>query len=429
MNKPKIAVMAWRNLWRNRRRTLITLSSIVFGVSLSILFTALQDYNWADMINLAARLGGGHVTIQHHEYLETPSLTRTVRNVGELSELASRDERVRRVVARISGQTMLATAGESYGAGFLAFDPDIEDVDSLSLLEAVVEGNTELEGRTTGILLGSQLAINLGADIGDRVVYTMTDKDGEIVSGLARLAGTVRTGSPSVDNGMALLPISRVRQVLGYDDDEATQVAVFVGDQRQSAAVAAALNEAIGLAIGADDQSVPQSGPGVVALPWSEVQPDLATFISMKVGGAVFMEIFIAILVCAGIFNTLFVNVMERLREFGIMLAVGFSQGVLFRMVMLESLWLGLVGLAAAAAVVIGPYLYLANTGISLAGYIGEGGTDIAGVAISSTIRVGIYAEHAVAIALFALIATMLAGLYPAWRAGRVSPADTIRVI
>ncbi len=423
MNKPKIAVMAWRNLWRNRRRTLITLSSIVFGVCLSVLFTAMQDYNWADMINLAARLGGGHVTVQHHEYLDTPSLTRTVRNAGRLADLASQDPRVERAVARISGQAMLATAGESYGAAFLAFDPAHEDVETLSLLEAIEDGDVELEGRTTGILLGTQLASNLGAEVGDRVVFTMTDKEGEIVSGLARLAGIIRTGSPSVDNGLALLPLSRVREVLNYGNDEATQVALFVGDQRDSASVARNISALIRENLG-DDVAIQ-----LASLPWDKVQPELATFIAMKVGGAVFMEIFIAILVAAGIFNTLFVNVMERLREFGIMLAVGFSQGVLFRLVMLESLWLGLVGLAAAFVVTAGPYLYLKKTGINMAAYLGEGGADVAGVAISSTLRVGIYVEHAIAIAVLALLATLLAGIYPAWRAGRVSPADTIRVV
>jgi ABC-type lipoprotein release transport system permease subunit len=98
-------------------------------------------------------------------------------------------------------------------------------------------------------------------------------------------------------------------------------------------------------------------------------------------------------------------------------------------MVMLESLWLGLVGLGAAAIVTIGPYLYLSSTGISLEGYMGDQGADVAGVGMPSTISVGIYPEHALAIGSLAVLATLLAGVYPAWKAGRVSPADTIRLI
>src|SRR5262249_57556993 len=107
-------------------------------------------------------------------------------------------------------------------------------------------------------------------------------------------------------------------------------------------------------------------GSHIAVLTWDEVQPELASFIAMKVGGARFMEIIIAILVAAGIFNTLFVSVMERMREFGIMMAIGYSPGQLFGMVMVESLWLGAVGIVAGAIVTIGPYLYLVHTGIDV---------------------------------------------------------------
>ena len=84
MRGTSLIVMAWRNLWRNRRRTLLTLWSIVFGVFLAVLFTALQDQNWADTIDLAARLSGGHVTLQHPEYLDTPKLTHTIQETDDL---------------------------------------------------------------------------------------------------------------------------------------------------------------------------------------------------------------------------------------------------------------------------------------------------------------------------------------------------------
>ena len=80
--------MAWRNLWRNRRRTIVTLSSIAFGTMLAILFTGLGDSNFSGMIDLAARMGGGHVTLQHPEYLELPTFSRTVKQRERLKALA-----------------------------------------------------------------------------------------------------------------------------------------------------------------------------------------------------------------------------------------------------------------------------------------------------------------------------------------------------
>ena len=415
MKGPKLAVVAWRNLWRQKRRTLLTLSSIVFGGFLAVLFTALQDRSFADFIDTAARLGGGHVTLQHPEYLDTPTLTRTVQGTGELRAQVAQDKDVARVVDRITGQIMLATASDSFGAFFIAYDPELEDNNTLSFVESLTEGEIYKTSQDNGIILGKKLAQNLGVKIGSKVVYTVMDKQGEVVTGMRRLSGIINTGAPSLDAGLCLLPIDTVRDVLGYASDESTYVAVFLSDSRQSAAVAQRLVNAV-----ASD---------VVALTWDEVQPELASYIAMKVGGARFMEIIIAILVAAGIFNTLFVSVMERTREFGIMIAIGYSPSQLFGMVMLESLWLGAVGVVAGAIVTIGPYLYLVHTGIDVSAMMGGATTEVAGVGFDPTLRVGIFPDHLMIIVVAIVIATLAAGLYPAWRAGNVVPVESIRLV
>jgi ABC-type lipoprotein release transport system permease subunit len=407
--------MAWRNLWRHRRRTLLTLSSIAFGVMLAVLFTGLGDSNWSEMIGLAARLGGGHVTLQHPEYLETPTLSRTVRNVEQLREVALRDPDVERVVTRITGNLMLATASQNYGAGFIAFDPGDEDESTLSLIEALTEGEIFPSTRDGGIILGKRLAENLDAGLGRKVVYTLTDKNGEIVQEAARVSGIVSTGAPSVDAGLCLLPIDSLREALGYEPGEAVQVGIFLGDHRRADAVADRLEAVF--------------GTQVAALPWHQLQPELSGFITMKVAGARFMEAIIMVLVAAGIFNTLFVSVMERVREFGIMLAIGFSPARLFSLVMCESLWLALAGLLLAGAITAGPYYYMATVGIDLSGMMGSGSSEIAGVAVSSVMYVDIFLENLVMITGAALLATLLSGLYPAWNAGRVVPVESIRLV
>jgi ABC-type lipoprotein release transport system permease subunit len=413
---PNLPSMAWRNLWRNRRRTLLTLSSIAFGTMLAVLFTGIGDSNWRQMIALAARLGGGHVTLQHPEYLDTPTLSRTVRGVDRLVEVALRDSDVERAVARITGQMMLATATQSYGAGFIAYDPEAEDESTLSILEALAGGEHFSSPRDPGIVLGQRLSDNLKAGLGRKVVYTLTDKKGEIVQGVARVSGIIRTGSPSVDSGLCLLPIDSFREVLGYAPEEATQVGLFLRDQRRAPDVAARLGDG--------------ATPGVSALTWKQTQPDLAGFIAMKVAGARFMEVIIMILVAAGIFNTLFVSVMERLREFGIMTAIGFSPASLFGLVMFESFWLGVTGLLGAVLVTAGPYYYMATRGIDISAMIGEGGSnEIAGVALTTMMHAEIYPENVIVIGLAALLATLLSGVYPAWHAGRVVPVETIRLV
>ena len=415
MGFPQMLRMAWRNLWRNGRRTRLTLASIAFGLLLAILLTAMQDRNWADMIDLAARLGGGHVTVEHAGFLDAPTLDKTVRGSDAIAERARAEPWVTRVVVRIVGQTLLSTATKSRGARFMGIDPTQEDSTTLAVANAFSQGAMFPSADGEGIVLGSRLAENLGVTLGKKVVYNMTDRNGELVAGLARVSGIVHTGSPGVDGGLCLLPLNTLQKILGYDPDEATQVAVFISDQRRSDEVAARLGATL--------------DSGTLALPWHESQPELAGFIAMKVGGANFMKILIAVLIAAGIFNTLFVSVTERMREFGIMLAIGYSPGDIRALVMIESLWMGLVGLVVGFLLTLGPYLYLHAHGLDMSAMVGKGGTEVAGVGVSSIFKVEIFPGNAVLIAVAALVATLAAGVYPAWRAGRVAPVETIRLV
>ncbi len=415
MKTPSLSRMAWRNLWRNRRRTVLTLISIGFGGFLAVMFTALQDRSFSDMIDVAARIGGGHVSLQHPEYLDRPALKRTVKGGDALRRMAVADREVLRAVSRVTGPTMLSTAGGSYGAFFVAIDPQVEDEGTFSLLEGLVAGEMFATSDDRGVLLGERLARNLDVELGKKVVYTLTAKDGEIVAGMARLRGIVRTGAPSVDATLCLLPLGAIRQTLGYRPEESTQVALFLADNRDSDGVARRLAPAL-------DQST-------AVVTWDQAQPELSSFIAMKVGGARFMEGVIMLLVAAGIFNTLFISVMERLRELGVLMAIGFSPRQLFTLVMWESLWLGLAGIVAGAVLTAGPYWYMSAHGIDLSGLLGADAAEIAGVGMSPILRVGIFPGHLLMIILVVLLATLAAGLYPAWRAGRVAPAEAISLV
>jgi ABC-type lipoprotein release transport system permease subunit len=414
MSGPSFAIMAWRNLWRNRRRTIVTLSSIAFGLFLAVIFTGIGDSTYSDMIDMAAKMGGGHVTLQHPEYLETPSLKRTVRGIDKKKKAAEQVENVEKVVSRISGHVMLSTAANSVGAFFIAYDPEEEDDSTISVLDALEGGELFTSSKGKGIVLGEGLVKNLEIRMGQKVVYTLTDKDGEIVTGLARLSGIVKTGAANVDNAFCLLPIDTVRETIGYEADETTQIAIFIDDQRRSPSIAKQVGALM--------------NDGTAALTWAQIQPDLSGFIAMKVGGSIFFEILIMILVAAGIFNTLFVSVMERIREFGIMLAIGFSPGKLFKLVMWESFWLGVTGFVSGVLVTAWPYYYFATTGIDYSAIIGEG-TDVAGVAMDPIMYVRIYPENAIIIAVVVILTTMVSGLYPAWRAGRVTPVESIKLV
>jgi ABC-type lipoprotein release transport system permease subunit len=415
MSALKLFKLAWRNLWRNRRRTGITLSSIGLGTMLAVLFTGIGDSNWQSMIDLAARLGGGHVSLEHREYRDVPTFAKRLVDTFALRERALADPDVERVVVRISGQMMLASGAHSQGAAFIAFEPGAEDLRTLSLLDAIVEGSAVEDDADRGVLLGQKLAENLRVVVGRKVVLSLTDKNGEIVQEAARVRGIVRTGAPTVDGSLVLLTLGRMQEILRYAPDEAITLGLFLSDQRAAYRVAERLK--------ADLPAY------VAALTWQEVQPELAGFIAMKVGGARFLEAVIMVLVAAGIFNTLFVGVMERVREFGIMLALGYTPGLLFGLIMCESGWLALTGLVVAALLTSLPYSYLSSVGVDISAQLEISGVEVAGIALDPIMRAAIYPENLLMIACAVVLATLASGLYPAWRASRIQPVEAIRLV
>jgi len=417
MNVLSLIRLAWRNLWRQKRRTMLTLASIVFGGFLAILMTSLQDQVWADFIDSAARLGAGHVTVQHEEYRDTPTLTRTVKNTDAIRTAAKADPDVSQVVDRTTGSVMLSTASDSYGGFFIGFEPEIETSETMEFAEDIVVGKAFTSSSDKGIILGKVLATNLNAELGDKVVYTLTDRKGEIVSGMERVSGIVNTGALSTDAALVLLPLNTVQSLLGYDKHESTQVAIFLEDGRNAIAVAERLSN--------------QVDASATVLTWDELQPEIKTFVAMKVGGGRVMIIIIGALVAAGIFNTIFMSVLERTREFGIMLAIGYTPGQLSLLVLIESAFLAIMGLIGTALISAYPYYALSKTGIDISSQLeaAGGSMDIGGVGMSSVMAVGIYPESVVAIAILLVLATMSAGLYPAWKAGRVHPVESINLV
>ena len=290
-------------------------------------------------------------------------------------------------------------------------DPATENAESFPLFEAITEGDGLRDASDSGIVLGSRLARRLDTRVGKRVVYTVTDRQGEMVSGLAKVRGILETGAASVDNSIAFMALAPLQERLGYAPHEVTSAALFLHDHREATSVAA---WADGLA----------TAPAV-AIDWQAAQPELASFIDLKVNGANLVEALVMLLLAAGVFNTIFVSVMERRRELGVLRALGFSPSELFTLITWESLWIAAVGLVTAAVVTAGPYLWLHAHGVDVSGQVGAT-PEVSGVVMSTIMPVEIFPEHLVLIAALVPVATLLAGLYPAWIASRVEPVDAI---
>ncbi|OIO69736.1 MAG: ABC transporter permease [Zetaproteobacteria bacterium CG_4_9_14_3_um_filter_49_83] len=411
----KLNQLAWRNIWRRKRRTLITAFSIGFGVMLSVTFTGSGDYTYTQMIDMGASMGMGHVTVEPLDYQLKPTLDKRLSETDTLRQQIFALDGVVDATVRITGQAMFASARKSIGGAFIAVDPAFEKPDNNLLLRSLVEGEMFAEKDGRGIVIGSKLAEKLHVKIGKKVVYTTTDAHGEIVSNIARITGLFLTGIDMVDGNMALLPIASVQKTLGYAADEASVIAVIISDQRH----AEAMRDSIA--------ALPQAKNAAV-LTWKKAQPDLAGVIAFDKAGNYISQFLVGLLIAVGILNTMLMSVLERNREFGVMMAVGMSPGTLFRLVMVESFWLAVVGLILGIIITAPWYYYLYYTGIDLSGTFGSD-FSYGGVLVDPVFKARLFRESIIAILAGVFLLALLAGLYPAWRAGRVPPIESLKTI
>jgi ABC-type lipoprotein release transport system permease subunit len=409
-----IAKMAWRNLWRNRRRTIITLVSISFGLLISNTFTSIAAGTYSKLIDTAAQSGTGHVTLEPIGYRDDPGNDRVLTHATDLRQKTLENRNVTQASERVIGQIMAATADGSVGAGYLAVDPK-EEGDGLFVLRYLKEGRGLQASTDKRVLIGSGMAKQLGLKLNQKIVITTTDKAGEIVSGLVRVEGIFRTGIMEADSYLMVLPIDYMRTLLGYAPDEATQVVVMIADQREAEQVAAQLTPL----------ATPHNG---VAQPWAVMMPEVASYIAMDSASNYVFQIFIFLLIGAGILNTVLMSVLERMKEFGVLIAIGMSPARLWAMIMSETFWLAIVGLIVGTINTIPAYAYLATYGLDLRSLMSEDLT-VGGTLVDPVMYAGFYWDYALAIVggVFALI--MVAGIYPAFVASKADPVRTINTL
>jgi ABC-type lipoprotein release transport system permease subunit len=408
--------MAWRNLWRNRRRTLITLASIAFGVLLAVTMLGISNYKYYEMIAQSTRMGLGHVSVLPKGYQEAPSFKLRLGGAAALRGLALGLPGVEAVLPRVQGPALFATAARNVGGVFFALDPALERPQDNTFLQSIDAGALFQDRGASMAVVGAGLAKKLKLGLGKKLVVTVSDVHGQMSSILVRVCGTFRTGVEEIDGAGVLLPLGTAQKLLGYGPDEATALAVVLRDERGSGATAAELGAAI-------------RQPGVVVLPWKDSLPQVWGLIQVDKVGRHLILLVLSLMIAMGVLNTSLMSVIERRREFGVMLALGLSPWDLIRLVLTEALLTGLVGLSAGG-LVSSPWIwYLQAHGIDLRAMVkGNGnGVEVNGAMLKPIFHAIYYPETVAMIVATALGLVLAAGIYPAWRAGSVPPVEAIR--
>jgi ABC-type lipoprotein release transport system permease subunit len=407
-------ILAWRTLSRNRRRTLITAFSIAFGIFLAVTFTGSGDYSYTSMIDTSAAMGLGHVSMEAAGYNARPALSRWFPDPDPVMELAGRQSAVTGVYPRIMGQAMFAAGAKNVGGMFLAIDPTRENAGHNFFIRSIVEGELFAESAGRGAVIGAEMAGKLNLRPGKKVILTVTDRDGQLTSELFRVSGIFRTGDRAADSGFVLLPLDRLRRTLGYENSGVTLVALYLDDQRRGSRVGRELARRVSFR------------QDIEVLAWHETQPDLAGLIAVDRLFNYLLQLLVGLVIGAGIMNTMLMSVLERRREFGIMMALGMAPAQVVRLVLIESFWLGCLGVAMGTALTVPWFYYMSVTGIDLSGLIGDE-YSAGGVLVDPVLKLRLYKESGAAILVTVFVLTLAAAVYPARRAGKIMPVDTMK--
>jgi len=402
--------LAIRNLSRNRRRTVLTGLAIAVGLALMVVTASIQNGAYQQAIQSAIAQTAGNVVVQAKGYQDEREVSLLVQKsdqmASELKELFPDAVMARRIF--LSG--LIMSPANSVGAAVHGLEPEAERKIG-EFHEKIVQGQW-LDEDDRGIILGQTMAQSLGVDLSDKVVYMGQHGGGEMVSRLFRVKGIFRTGSAEMDGMFALITLGAAQDLLSAPG-AAHQVTVHLPDARDSAAATVRARERL------DD-------PELEVLSWSGALPELYALIQIDRGSADVMLAILAAIVAMGVLNTLLMSVLERTREFGVLLSIGLRRRFLVRLIVFEALALGVFGtLMGLVLGALGTWP-LAVFGLDLTESMGES-YEMAGVTTSAFLYASFDVQRVIGFSIGMILFTVLAALYPAWWLTRLKPVDAMR--
>ena len=405
-----ILKLAWRNLGRNRRRTVLTVVTVALGLALLLVTLGLGDGSHLQMIDNAVRMGSGHVLIQSRGYhvhggvqrvLEEGTRSRVRDWIGQVGH----DSPVRTVVERVFASGLASSADGSTGVRIIGAQPGPEH-EASKFDDKLVEGEFLRSGARDQAVVGAGVARKLRIGLGAKfVVLSQASGSSELQSRLLRVRGILQTGLEDLDQRLVIIPLD-VAQELLLLPGRVHQVAVFLEDVEAAGALARLGRTVL---------------PGSTeALDWADAMPELTEFIRLDdAGNYLFNGIFL-ILIAFVVLNTLLMSALERKREYALLDALGLSPAGRFFMMFTEAVLLALLSTAAGLALGYGAHLYLESAGLPLETfYEGEGDLSAAGAVMDPVLYSRLSAGRLVASAAVIMMLTMVLALVPAWRAGR----------
>lgn len=403
--------LAWRNLWRQGRRSLITAVAMAVAVAMCMAMIAFNDGMFGKLFEVMVEQQLGHVQVHHPDY---PGKMLPYDTVPEAAATLAAIEGLEHVTAasvKLNGAGLVGGAEEAMGAQLVGIDP-VREARVTHADEKVVEGRYLADEPAHEILLGVKLAKDIDVGVGDSVVVVTQAADGSLGNDLYDVVGLTSTGSAAMDRSGTLLHLADLQELLVLPGQ--VHGITVIGDDP-------------GAIVELRDTVRTVVPEGAQVQTWQEASPSSAQLMqTQNAGSAIFLGI-IFFVASFGVLNTMLMSVFERTRELGVLKAIGLRPGRIVVLVVFESLLLS--ALAGVIGLAFGGFLdaLLVVYGMPMSAD-GETGIAFQGVELDPVIHGEVHAGSIAMVLGSLLVVSVFASLYPAWRASRLVPVEAMRV-
>jgi putative ABC transport system permease protein len=403
--------MAWRNLWRHKRRTWLTATAMIFSNVLLVFMISLQFGSYDMMISNTLQAFSGHFQLQKDGYNDNPKLRLSIDAIQPLAAELRRSMPASRIAARAAGFALASSEQRSFGIQVIGVQPDFEP--GVSTIPGLVTQGTFLsDPDAPEIVIGSVMARNLKVGVGDEITLLGSGRDGSFAAGILTITGIFESGLQEMDRSFAEIPLGYFQEMFAMGG-HGNSIAVAVDSLDQVAPEMLQARQAIS---GTD---------GLLLVDWNALHPGLKQAIQADLSSAWFMYGVLIILVAFSVLNTQLMSVLERTREFGVITALGIKPRKLASLVLLETTLMALIGL------VIGVFL-----GWLVAAYFNSVGFSYPGMEEVAA-RFNLPGKMYPSVTVFSMMLgpfvvflfCLLASIYPALRLFHLQPVDAMRAV
>ncbi|MBT3177186.1 MAG: ABC transporter permease [Desulfobacula sp.] len=349
--------MAWRNIWRNPRRTFLTISAIAFASIILVFMLSFQLGCYETMINTSVKISTGHLQIQAKGYLNDKKIHLVIKDPDKIAKFLDKIEGIDTYTFRTNAFCLVSSDKRTYGVVVTGIDP-IKESRVSTIKSLIRKGGYIEENDDYTALIGEHLSNNLKVDINDEITILGQGRDGSIAAAVLTIKGIFNSGIDEFDRNIIMMGLKGFQEI--FSMGKTVHEAIITADSLGEVSMIKQKIQNIFLNPKEDD---------LLAVPdWMEIMPGLLQGIQMDLVSGIIMYIILVIVVAFSIFNTFLMAILERTREFGVMMAIGTAPSRITKLVMFESICMTIVGIGLG--IILGSLvtLYFQKHGIFIAG-------------------------------------------------------------